>query len=262
MKFGICTGYENARLLKTLGYDYIELNLSALAAMNEQEFAACHAELQKAGLPAEAVNVFFPAEIRLTGPDVDENRMISYTEHALSRASLLGIRVVVLGSSRSRNIPEGFDPAKAYRQFLHALRLCGDIAARYGMVIAIEPLHFPESNLINRVSDGLKAAHDAAHPAVRTLADLWHMDCEAEPFSVIAGSSGELVHMHIASPDRRYPFEEDGTDYAAFRAALAACSYDARISIEGKTDDFETDAQRSLAFLKTLSKAYGSTVCE
>lgn len=252
MKFGICTGYENAALLKALGYDYVELNLSALAAMDDAAFAACRASLEAAKLPAEAANVFFPGEIRLTGPDVDDAVIAAYTEHALSRAEVLGIRVAVLGSSRSRNIPEGFDPDVAYRQFLHALRLCGDIAARHGVTVAIEPLHFPESNLINRVSDGLKAARDAAHPAVRTLADLWHMDCEAEDFSVIAQSAGEIVHMHIASPSRAYPAESDGTDYAAFRAALQACGYDARISIEGKTDDLAADARRSLAFLKTL----------
>ncbi len=252
MKFGICTGYENAQLLKTLGYDYMECNLSALDAMSDEEFAACRAALQNAGLPAEAANVFFPGDIRLTGPDVDDALITSYVERALSRAAALGIRVAVLGSSRSRNIPEGFDPDEAYRQFLHALRLCGDIAARYGIMIAIEPLHFPESNLINRVSDGLKAAQDAAHPAVRTLADLWHMDCEAENFDVIARSAGKIVHMHIASPSRAYPSEDDGTDYSAFRAALRACGYDARISIEGKTDDLESDARRSLAFLKTL----------
>ncbi len=173
---------KNAALLKALGYDYVELNLSALAAMDDAAFAACRASLEAAKLPAEAVNVFFPGEIRLTGPDVEDAVIAAYTEHALSRAEVLGIRVAVLGSSRSRNIPEGFDPDVAYRQFLHALRLCGGIAARHGVTIAIEPLHFPESNLINRVSDGLKAARDAAHPAVRTLADLWHMDCEAEDF--------------------------------------------------------------------------------
>ncbi len=253
MKFGICTGYENARLLKTLGYDYVELNLSAIAAMSETEFSDCRAALERADLPAEAANVFFPACIRLTGPDVHEEQIETYVRHALARAALLGIRIAVLGSSRSRNVPEGFDPDRAYHQFLRALRLCGDIAASNGITIAIEPLHFPESNLINRVSEGLNAARAVSHPAVRTLADLWHMDCEAEPFDVIAQSGGEIVHMHIASPERTYPFEEDGTDYAAFRKALAACAYDARISIEGKTDNLETDARRSLAFLKTLA---------
>ena len=62
MKFGICTGYENAALLKALGYDYVELNLSALAAMDDAAFAACRASLEAAKLPAEAVNVFSRAK--------------------------------------------------------------------------------------------------------------------------------------------------------------------------------------------------------
>ena len=252
MKFGICTEYEKAKLLKKLGYDYIELNLSSLASMNDTEFSACRDGLADAALPAETANVFFPGSIRLTGPEADDDVISAYTEHALSRAEELGIRIVVLGSSRSRNLPEGYDVEKGYRQFIHALQLCGDIAGRHGIQIAVEPLHFPESNLINRVSDGLRAAKDAAHPCVAALADLWHMYCEAEDFDVISGSAGQIVHIHIASPTRRYPRADDGTDYAKLRDALHACGYDARISIEAGTDDLESDAGRSLAFLKTL----------
>lgn len=252
MKFGICTGLENAGLLKSLGYDYIELNLSALAAMDDTTFSACRAALREAELPAETANVFFPGEIHLTGPEVDEDRISDYTERALSRAALLGIQVAVLGSSRSRNIPEGFDPSLGYRQFLQALRICGDIGQKYGILIAIEPLHFPESNLINRVSDGLRAASELGHPNVKILADLWHMYCEAESFDVIGNSSGEIVHMHIASPERRYPWNGDGTDYDSLRLALKKCAYRGRISIEAGTDDLAADARRSLDFLKTL----------
>ncbi|MBE6936803.1 MAG: sugar phosphate isomerase/epimerase [Ruminococcaceae bacterium] len=252
MKFGICTGVENAALLKELGYDYIELGLSALAAMDEAAFAACRETLSASGLPAEAANVFFPASVRLTGPDADPKKIEDYVERALSRAAALGIRVVVLGSSGARNLPEGYDRECGYQEFLRALRICGDVAEKYGITVAIEPLHFPESNLINRVEEGLQAARDAAHPAVKTLADLWHMNLEGETFDVIAASGGEIAHMHIASPERFYPAAEDGTDYASFRAALSACGYDARISIEAKTEDFAEDARRALAFLKTL----------
>lgn len=59
MKFGICTGYENARLLKTLGYDYVELNLSAIAAMSETEFSDCRAALERRIFPPRRRMSFF-----------------------------------------------------------------------------------------------------------------------------------------------------------------------------------------------------------
>ena len=36
---------RDLELCEKYGYDYIELNLSALAAMSEEEFAACRASL-------------------------------------------------------------------------------------------------------------------------------------------------------------------------------------------------------------------------
>lgn len=253
MKYGLSTDYINAKILKDAGFDFIELNLSKIAAMSDEEIASCVKTLADIGIPAESANIFFPAEIKITGPEADDEIIKEYVSRAMYRASQVGIKVVVLGSSRSRNLPEGYDPELGYEQFIKALRISGDIAMKYDIMIAIEPLHFPESNIINRVSEGLKAARDANHPNVKTLADIWHMYCESESYEVIANSSGEIIHIHVASPvTRRYPSLDDGYDYTALRAALHACNYNARLTIEARSEDITADAPRALELLKTL----------
>ena len=37
MRFGVCTGIENASLLKEVGFDYIELNVSKLYYLTEEQ---------------------------------------------------------------------------------------------------------------------------------------------------------------------------------------------------------------------------------
>ena len=45
---------------------------------------------------------------------------------------------------------------------------------------------------------------------------------------------------------------EEGECYGEFMKALKDIGYDGRISIEGKTEDMETDGVRALALLKEL----------
>ena len=60
-----------------------------------------------------------------------------------------------------------------------------------------------------------------------------------------------LRHCHIARLDgRRWPRHNDGENYSAFFAALADIGYDGRLSVEGKTEDLESDAPAALALLR------------
>ena len=255
MKFGVCCSVGQAAAAKKIGFDYWELNLRELAQMDEEAFKAYLEQVQACGLPAEAANCFFQAQIRITGEGADLNKIADYARLALSRAAAAGVKIVVFGSGDARKIEEGFDPARAYAQFVEALRVVGKIAGEYGVMIAVEPLRKAEDNLINTVPQGLQAAREAANPNVAGLADLYHMKSEQESFSEIGTYGQELIHIHIASADRRYPHSEDGqgSEYAQFAEALRACRYQGRISIEAGTSDFEKDAARSLSLLQSFA---------
>ena len=152
-RIGVCTGVSNADAVKRAGGHHIELGLSDFANP-EKDDARFADDLQRAlacGLPTCSTNGFFPGSIKVTGPLADHQRAVQYTETALRRAHEAGIKVCVLGSAGSRNIPDGFPRQEAEAQFVELLRKLAPIARKYDIVIAIEPLQKSESNFINTV---------------------------------------------------------------------------------------------------------------
>jgi len=139
IRFGACIGIDLDKLtaLRDCGYSYAETSLSAVAGLSDSEFDSFLNSAKNAGIPIEACNGFFPADIKIVGDSVDYDLVAAYTKRALARASALGVRVAVLGSAKSRAVPDGFDRKTAEEQFVTALRVCGDIAAACGIGIAI-----------------------------------------------------------------------------------------------------------------------------
>jgi len=253
MKIGICTSPDNLAAAKRIGFDYAELNLSAVAALSEDDFAALVKTVKETGLPVEAMNVLFPGGITLVGPETNLDDAQAYLAKAFPRAQALGVDVIVFGSGRARMIPEGVSAEEAQKALVTAAWHVGESASQYGLTIVVEPLNRGETNSINSLAEG-KAIVDAANlPNVQLLADFYHMSKEQEPMNEVV-KAGALAHTHIARGEgRTYPLSKVEDDYEGFFRALSAIEYTGRMSIEGITQDFETDAPAALAFLRALA---------
>ena len=255
MRFGICTGTEEVREAADAGYDYVELGASALLP-NEDEsaFAAVKKKLRKAPLPVEAFNGFLPNAYKVTGATVDLKAVGVYMDKALHRASEAGASIMVFGSGGARRMPEGFDDVnRAWEQLADAARLAAEIAAKYGVVIAMEPLLKRACNFFNRVDQGAAFVDRIAHPNLKLLADLYHVAAEHEPLSNIADAGARLAHVHIATP--AIPETGDGIDYnfQGFFHALKQAHYDGRVSVEDNPGLLQKAKSRSLAIAAVLT---------
>lgn len=150
--FGTVNPLESVDTLARLGADYIEPALSATVALTPEALAAARARVAKSGIKVETMNWFLPGtDIKLTGPDVDDAKTRAYVEKALGVAESFGAKVIVFGSPGARTVPEGFPRDKAWEQLKSFLRMCASVidTHRYGMVIGIEALRKPETNIIN-----------------------------------------------------------------------------------------------------------------
>jgi len=262
VRFGVCgclispadpLGADIVEQLATLGYDYLELSLRDLAALPESAFTGLATRLQRAGVPCEACNNFFPADIRLTGPAADLPTAVAYARQALARAARLGVKVVVFGSSGARNVPAGFPLDAAWAQLRALLVALGPVAEEHGLTIVIEHLNRGESNILNRIAEGWRMAQEVAHPRIRVLADAYHVRQENEDPAIMAQVTPPIAHVHVAQrAERIFP---DGTDaeLAAFFRQLRATGYAQRVSIEGYTKDFSADAARALRVCRELT---------
>lgn len=251
MKFGICTAIENIEKVEKMGFDYLEANASNVASLSDEDFAKTVELVQKAGIGCECFNVLFPKTIKVVGPEKDEGQMVPYLHKVFFRIQKLGGKIVVFGSGACRSFPPEMDFDEAFRQLVDSFRLVGKIAAEYGITIVIEPLNRGESNLISSVAEGAELRAIVNMPNVQLLADGYHMFLEDEKLSDIS-RVGKIAHTHIAIREGRgYPLVED-SDLKGFFQQLKAIGYEERISIEGKTSNFDEEAPKGLALLKKL----------
>ncbi|MDR2185813.1 MAG: sugar phosphate isomerase/epimerase [Treponema sp.] len=253
MKYGLCASLDDLELAERLGFDYIECPVSSIAAYGEEEFEKILAAVKASSLAVERVNVLFPRTISLIGPDADKKTVDGYLEKAFSRVKALGGTLAVFGSGKSRAIPENYPFSKGYAELVRATKGIGEIASRYGIAIAIEPLNREESNCINSLKEGAMLQADAALDNVGLLADLYHMLRENEPMDNITAVN-DLRHTHIALLEGRgYPLVKT-REVGEFFAALAKIAYSGTMSIEGKTADMEHDAAAALKVLRSITE--------
>lgn len=252
MKFGVCGNLSRLPAIIEAGYDYIEMNFSTLALMPEEGFVALREELARRNFRAESFNGFFKSDVVLYGEHADLDAIAAYCETAFSRAAQLGGEVAVLGSGGARAIPEGMAKEEAEEQFCRVLTVCGDVALKYGMRIAIEPLRAVECNFINLVSEGAAICRRVNHPAVKLLVDFFHFWSGNEPITALTDAADVLIHAHLARPnaDRTMPKEEDRETVALWAQTLRDIGYTGRLSLEGSHgSDFNASIQATRSYL-------------
>lgn len=265
MKFGYCVnmiardpegiGLDWIPQLKANGFDYVELPLAQMMALDDKEFESGPLRaLEQSGLRCMSCNNFFPGSCRLTGPQPDP--ALDYAGRALQRAARLGAERVVFGSSGARNVPLGFPRDAALDQIVELLIRLGDMASQHGITIVIEPLNISESNVINSFEQGVELARRAAHPHVAMLVDSYHLRMQQEPDEHLLQGADLLRHVHLARPlGRSLPHALDEEDYEAFFRRLRQIGYDGAVSIEAylKPGEGMADVAEALRYLRRIS---------
>ncbi len=233
MKIGVCTDAARLGLVKSLGYDFAEFNLTVTSKLSDDEFNAAVAESEKQGMRIETFNNFVPADIKLSA-DIDLDTIRSYSNAAFARAERLGGEIIVIGSGGARRIPDGYDKNVAHDNFARALDTIADCAKAHNLKIAIEPLNFHEVNLINTLKDAYEMCQKVGREDVGYIVDLYHFYRNGEDWADIKKYGEGLIHTHLArmNEDRGAPTMDDIEDVRTFMKSLEGIGYDARMSLE------------------------------
>ncbi len=236
------------------GFDYVELPLAQMVDLDDEAFLSLKEKVGSSGLKCEACNNFFPGSIRLTGNVANDGKIEEYIDKALGRAAQLGVKVIVFGSPKSKNVPEGYPMERAWSQLVELLRNIDPLVRTKSITVVIEPLCKLESNIINTAAEGLKLAKAADRENIKLLIDYYHLVMEKEDPEIILDAGSYIKHIHFANPTGRvYPAEKvDG--YIRFMDLLKRIGYEGRISVEAYTKDFCHDAKRSVEILRQLTK--------
>jgi D-psicose/D-tagatose/L-ribulose 3-epimerase len=258
IQIGLSTSLETLEAAQDLGFDYLEVIASAVAGLSDEDYAKLQARVKALKIPVRAANSFVPGTIKLVGPETDPAKQQEYVRKCLGRLSQIGVRIVVFGSGKAREVPEGFDRDKAFQQLVEFGRMAATEGGKVGITIVLEPLRKQETNIINSVREGLPLVRAVNHPQFQILSDFYHLAEENEDPAILRDAGPMLRHTHIANPAGRvFPAKADEAAYAPFFANLAAIGYKGGLSVEAKTTDLAKDAPVAIALLKELAKQAG-----
>lgn len=255
-RLSVCAPMEQAPAILRAGGAFVEPAFLQIAGMTPEVFRERKAILQAAGLKAEAMNSMLPGDSVLYGGPADTKKLLDFTARGMERAAELGGDVVVFGSGTARRIPDGMTREQAEERITQLLGQFCEIAAPYGMRIAVEPLRATETNFIHTLIDALAIIRRL--PECRNLgvnADLFHMLEGNETFSDCSLVGDKLFHVHVCTPERTYPRPGNAAHdetYRAFAEALRNADYHGTVSVEGITHDLAGEMPPALRHLRTI----------
>lgn len=253
MKLGICCSPADAAALPDGAVDFVEANVQSFLVPQQDEAAfAPHAEAAAAcKFPIYSANCFLPGSLKSTGPEVDLGAIEAYAATAFARAARIGMKVIVFGSGGSRQIPEGFSPERAREQFAEVLRRIAPLAAAQNVTVVLEPLGRGECNFIHTVEEGATLIREIDHPAIRLLADFYHMMKNGEDPASLRPAAGLLAHTHAAEKDKRTAPGIAGDNFRPFLLPLRDAGYTGALALECSfPNGLAADVPRALATLR------------
>jgi D-psicose/D-tagatose/L-ribulose 3-epimerase len=251
VRIGLCGPISQIDAAKAAGFDYMDLRTSEVAALSDADFAQLAAKLQQINMPVLDTYLFIPANIKLTGPNIDKDQQMAYVRLALDRVSQLGARVVAMGSGPARSYPDGFPKDQAYAQLVDFCKRIGPEARARNIIIAIEPLRPQESNLIQSLAEALTFIKTVNDPNIQLNLDYYQFEMVKEDPADILAAGDHIVHVHMANPTGRVlPLHWDEYNYAPLFTNLRKIGYAREMGVEATSTDFAKEAPESLAFLR------------
>jgi len=240
MQIGIC-GINHAQSAKEAGFDFVEpaATTSLKPDVDDSQWAPLGGQLLALPLPVRACNLFLSGEAKLFGPQRDLNRLADYADRVLSRLAEVGGQVQVFGSGRARTPPENYSRERAVDELKEVAAAIGPAAEAHGVVIAMEHLRSAECGLLNTLAETARFVRQVNHPAIRLLADSYHLAQMNEPVEVIRDCGDLLVHVHVADGATRHEPAAVGSDLRPLFRELKAVGYDGGISLECSWQDID-----------------------
>jgi len=237
------------------GFDYVEMNLRSLLAMDEQVYRAMAGEMEKHAIYAEVVYGLLPDDLPILGDGVSARLLHQALDQSFETARALGAEIAVFDCAAARRLPLGFDPAMAWRQLGNLIRMLQGYAADYNMTVVLLPLRRSSADLMNHLSEATLISAMLRLDRVGVMASGYNMALEAESLPTLRRCGSLLWHVRCSNVlGNRFCAAGDGEDYAALFAILREMNYSGRVSCEGGYRNFPIDAAQALQCLRNTAK--------
>lgn len=257
---GVATDLNHDSLLYASGFRLMGTSVGNLLApsLPDSAFARKVELLRSMKCKLFMCNVLFPGELKIAGPDVNAEAVLTYLEGVLKRADAAGVENLILGSGGARRLPGNYDKSKATADFILLAKKMAALAAKYNVRIILENLNSTETNFLNTVRESADVVRRVSHPNFRLNADLYHMLKEDESPESIVNAGKLIVYVELAEEKDRSLPGVNGEDFGPYLQALRKVGFEGPIMIEGRVTDPATDFPRAFRYLSSqISQVYG-----
>ena len=228
------------------GYDFAESSVGLIMDISDDDFE----KIVENNVKIKICNSFIPSAYKIVE---DSPELWERVEKSLWRMEKLSTEIVVLGSGGARSIPDNMDYEIGFKKIEKFLIKCSELAKKYNITIALEPLNHKESNFIPTVQSAYELAKKLNLSNLKILADIFHMYVENEDFSVISKTVDEICHTHINNPlTRTCPTSETNEQIEAFASALKKAGYNRTVTIESTFEDFSSEIKAAIVYLRKV----------
>lgn len=258
-KLGMIASLDRDSLLHASGFEMLGESVGRMLSpsLTEDEFQANVQKIKNTKTKVYVCNVFFPSDLKIAGPEVDEKKVLAYADKVFSRAKKAGIPVIVLGSGGARRLPDNYDYQKATKDFTQLARKIGQTAKKHGITVALESLNSTETNFLTTLKEAAGVVKGANHPNFRLNADIYHMMKENEPPQHIIDAGNVIVYVEIAEEENRTLPGVVGEDFRPYFQALKQIGYSGPMFIEGRVNNPEVEIPNAHKFLtQQLEEVY------
>lgn len=258
-ELGIVSGLVQDSIAYAAGFKMIGESVPKILSptLSEDQFQASLKRIKAAKCKVLSCNLFFPGSLKIAGPDVDEAKVLSYTETVLSRAKLAGVKYIVLGSSGARSIPAGYNLDKAKADFVILCKKLGQVAKKNDVVILLENLETTETNFITSLKAAAEIVKKVHEPNFRLNVDIFHMLREGESPDEIIAAAKQVGFCEIAEKEKRSLPGVAGDDFRPYLKALKKINYKGHIFIEASTNNAAVEMPQAFKYLtKQIEEVY------
>jgi sugar phosphate isomerase/epimerase len=258
---GICGDIREDSLFHASGYSVLVESIAKLISpktVSDQQFSDNLVMIEGLKTKLYAFNIFIPGELKLVGPDVNEDSLMAYVKTVFQRCQRAQVHLIIWGSAGARRIPDGFDTLKARNQFIDIARKLAVMASNYDIILALENLNKQETNFITTLQEACEIVKEVDQPNLRLCADIYHMLVEHEPPSVIARTKDYLVHCDIAEEHHRGAPGSYKEDFTPYLKELKNVNYRGKIMIEARWTNLPAETRPAREYLEAqLDIVYG-----
>ncbi len=217
--------------LKATGYDGVEI---PVFEGDPEHFRSIGDAVRDAGLACTSVTVLpDEAHSAISADPASRQGALDHLAWAIECSEALGSEILCGPFHQPLAVFSGAGPTRdelVYGAEVH--RKAADLAARSGLILALEPLNRFECYILNTMAAARDHVRRVDRPNFGALYDTFHANIEEkDPIGCIAEASDVIKHVHISENDRGTP-GRGHIDFARTMKALRAAGYDGWLTIE------------------------------